>query len=204
MSTINDYLMISFKIALILYASQIAPGAPDYLVSLFHKTYIKIILIFLMAYFTNYDFQFSLIFALILVMGMNVASGKQILENYKNTNLDGPADYSNDYKTVGNFKLLEPMNEIVPGCENIKYTDLLKIFDNDQDKLQTSAQHALYELFNTPEYQNSTAAERLKKTVYMAGIPGNLEINDENSPWIASLLVNYNFIVSNTCKAPGY
>ena len=161
MSTINDYLMISFKIALILYASQIAPGAPDYLVSLFHKTYIKIILIFLMAYFTNYDFQFSLIFALILV-------------------------------------------EIVPGCENIKYTDLLKIFDNDQDKLQTSAQHALYELFNTPEYQNSTAAERLKKTVYMAGIPGNLEINDENSPWIASLLVNYNFIVSNTCKAPGY
>lgn len=204
MSKFNDNLMIGLKIVLILYASQIAPNAPDYFVKLFNNTYVKIALIFLMIYTVNYDFQFSLIFALILVLGMNVASGKNIMESYKNITGDSQAEYSKTYTPVGNFTLLDPKNEIVPGCENVKYNDLVSIFENDAVKLQTSAQNALYALLNDPSYTDTTAKERLRKTITMAGLPLNLEINDENAPWIASLLVNYNFIVTSTCKAPGY
>ena len=46
------------------------------------------------------------------------------------------------------------------------------------------------------------AKDRLLKVAYYAGLPYNVEINDENAPWIATLLVNYNFIVSETCRAP--
>lgn len=200
----KEYGMMSLKLFLVLYASQIAPNTPDYLVTIFHNSYVKIGLIFLMIYMVKYDFQFSLLFAMILVMGMNVASGKHILETYKNITGDEPSSYSNVYEPIGNFKLLDPQNEIVPGCENVTYNDLLIIFDNDNTKLQTSAQNALYALLNDPIYKNTSNAERLKKTIYMIGFPYNLEINDSNAPWIASLLVNYNFIISPTCKPPGY
>ena len=195
----NPYLMTVIKVSLLLYASKIAPDAPSFMIKIFDNIFVKIILIALMCYSTFYDLQFAIIFAIILVLGMNVASGRNILESY--TNIEGPADYSKTYKKFGNFTLLDPKNEIYPGCADIKYNDLLEIFKGDNYKLQTSVQQAFYELLND-KYVNMEAKDRLLKVAYYAGLPYNVEINDENAPWIATLLVNYNFIVSETCRAP--
>jgi len=197
----NPYIMTISKVLLLLYASQIAPKAPSYLTNLFNNIYVKIALIVLIIYMTQHDFQFALIFAIILVLGMNIANGKSLLESFSNMDGENLASYSKDFKPYGKFTLLDPKNEIYPGCANITYNDLLKIFENDAVKLQTSVQHAFYELLND-NYKDLDAKNKLIKVAYMVGLPYNLEINDENAPWIASLLVNYNFIVSNTCKAP--
>ncbi len=200
----NEYISVILKVLLLLYASQIAPKAPIYLTSLFNNVYVKIIMVSLIVYMVKYDFQFSLIFAIILVLGMNVASGRKIMESYGNVNSDSYGVYSKDYKPYGNFTLLEPKNEIFPGCVNVKYIDLLNMFTNDNYKLQTAVQNAFYQLLNDNSYTSVDAKTRLMKTAYMAGLPYNLEINDDNAPWIATLLLNYGFIISDTCQQPGY
>ena len=201
----NPYIMGATKIMLILYASQIAPQAPPMIINLFKNTFVKIALIALLMYVSQYDLQFSIIFAIILVLGMNVASNRSVLESYSNMNHpDEQESYSKDYKPYGNFQLLDPKNEIYPGCLNIKLADLMKMFDDDHYKLQTSVQYAFQQLLNDKSLENIETKQRLLKVAYMAGLPYNLELNDENAPWIATLLVNYKFIVSDTCKQPGY
>lgn len=196
----NPYFTTSAKILLLLYASQIAPRAPGILVDLFRNVFVKIALIAFMLYMALYDFQFSLIFAIILVLGMNAVSGRSILESY--TNLENVGEYSKTFTPFGKFTLLDPKNEIYPGCVNVTHQDLLNIFDNDRYKLHKSAQYAYYELLNDKSYVDLEAKERLLKIATKAGLPYNVEINDENAPFIATLLVNYNFIVSDTCKPP--
>lgn len=200
----NTYLMSITKILLILFASQIAPRAPAMITDLFKNTFVKIALIALLMFVYKYDFQFSIIFAIILVLGMNVASNRSMLESYRNMNSDDQAEYTKDFKAYGNFKLLDPKNEIYPGCLNIKLADLMKLFDNDHYKLQTSVQHAFQQLLNDKSLENMDNKKRLLQVAYMAGLPYNMELNDDNAPWIATLLVNYKFIVSETCKPPGY
>ena len=199
----NDTFLTPLKIVLALYAAQIAPNAPSYITTLFKNVYIKILLIFLMMYSMKYDFQLSLILAIIFVLGMNVASGRGALESYSNM-YDSYSPYNKNYKPVGNFTLLDSRNEIYPGCEKITLADLVHLFDHNYLKLQTSVQHAFYMLLNDPAYHDLEAKERLYKIAIMAGLPYNMELNDDNAPWIASLLVNYNFIVTDTCQPPGY
>lgn len=194
----NPYITSVAKLILILYASQIAPRAPAYFTDVFKNVYAKIALIALMLYLTLKDFQFTLIFAIILVLGMNVASGRTFLEAY--SNVDNTAEYSKIYTSKNNFTLLDPSNEIYPGCSNIKYNDLLKMFDNDHYKLHKSAQYAYFQLLNT--YKDSDDKERLLKIARKAGLPYNMELNDENAPWIATILIYNNFLVSDTCRPP--
>lgn len=198
----NPYFSTTTKILLLLYASQIVPTAPSYMIDMFKNIYVKIGLIALLMYLTLYDFQYSLIFAIILVLGMNAASGRSLFESYMNLdNMDNAADFSKTYTPSDKFTLLEPKNHIFPGCANITQADLLRIFDNDNYKLHKSAQHAFYELLQDSS-ADAEAKDRLLSMARKAGLPYNIEINDENAPYIATLLVNYNFIVTDTCKPP--
>jgi ABC-type multidrug transport system fused ATPase/permease subunit len=202
----NEYFTTFVKIVLILYASQIAPNAPSYMVNLFKNTFVKIALIFLMVFMANNDFQFSLIFAVIFVLGINVISGRQILESYTNMDMDTMINnqeaHSKNYKKFGNLTLIESQNEIYPGCKNIKLKDLLEMFDNDHYKLQNAVQSSFKQLLSHSSYTTMKNKERLEKIAIAAGLPYNLEINDENAPWIATLLINYGFIVDKTCQPP--
>ena len=199
----NPYLMTISKVLLIIYASQIAPRAPSYITDLFKNTFVKIALIALIIYLSQHDFQFSLIFAIILVLGVNLASNRSMMESYINlTEQPDLASYSKEFVAYGNAKLLDPKNEIYPGCLNVKFSDLLQLFDNDHYKLQTSVQNAFYQLLNDKSFTDIESKDRLLKTAYMAGLPYNLELNDENAPWIATLLINYGFIISETCQPP--
>jgi hypothetical protein len=202
----NEYITTAIKVVLILYASQISPRAPDWMTSWLSNTYVKIALVFLIVYTIKYDFQFSLIFAIILILGMNVLSGRNMLESYKNTNyLDFAGPYNKNYKSFGNFKLLDPQNEIMPGCENMTYADLVNIFKGDHIKLQDTVQQALYILMNDGSYDKYSPEEKLRKTAILSGLPYSIEINDDTAPWVGSLLVNKNYIqFSSTCKPPGY
>lgn len=197
----NPYIMAIAKILLMLYAAQIAPSAPSYITDLFKNTFVKIALIALIVYMTQHDIQFSLLFSIILVLGMNVLSKRKMLESYMNIEY---ANYSKDYKPYGNAKLLDPKNEIHPGCLNVTHANLLQLFDNDHYKLQSTAQYAYRELMNDKSFSNNESKDRLLKYARMIGLPYNLELNDENAPFVATLLVNYGFIVSDTCKQPGY
>lgn len=199
----NPYLMAIAKVLLILYASQIAPAAPSYITDLFKNTFVKIALIALIVFMTQHDIQFALIFSIILVLGMNVLSKRKVFESYTNVNTEY-ADYSKDYKPYGNAKLLEPKNEIHPGCVNVTYANLLQVFDNDHYKLQQSAQYAFQQLLNDKTFTDSEAKDRLLKSARMIGLPYNVEMNDDNAPFIATLLLNYGFTINETCKPPGY
>lgn len=198
----NPYLMSSTKILLTLYAAQIAPRAPSYITDLFNNTFVKIALIALIMYLSQHDFQFSLIFAIILVLGVNVASNRSMLESYSNINSNDYAPYSKEYEKHGNATLIEPQADIYPGCLSTTVADLLKIFENDQHKLQKSLQDAFSQLVNDKSFVDIDAKERLIRTARMAGLPYNIELNDENAPFVATLLLNYGFIVTPTCQAP--
>ena len=195
----NPYFSTTTKILLLIYASQIVPTAPSFMIDLFRNAFVKIGLIALLMYLTLYDFQYSLIFAIILVLGMNAVSGRSLFESY--VNIDNVADFSKTFTPSGKFTLLEPNNHIFPGCANITQAELLRIFDNDNYKLHKSAQHAFYELLKDSSV-DAQSKDRLLSMARKAGLPYNIEINDENAPHIATLLVNYNFIITDTCRPP--
>lgn len=201
----NEYFTTIVKILLILYASQIAPRAPAYITDLFKNTYVKIALIFLMIYMSKQDFQFSLILAIILVLGTNAASSRGLMESFvavSNPDLENVGGYKKAFKKFGNLQLLESKHEIYPGCKNIKLNDLLEMFNNDRYKLQAAVQKSYHDLLNSNQYKNMNNKNRLLHAARTAGLAYNLDINDENAPWIATLLINYGFIVSKDCQPP--
>lgn len=74
------------------------------------------------------------------------------------------------------FKLVWPETNTIPGCSDVKVSDLLALFDGDK--------------------------EQLKRTMYASGVPLDLKINDTNAPLIATYLINFGHSITESCKAP--
>jgi hypothetical protein len=74
------------------------------------------------------------------------------------------------------FELINPDTDTYPGCTNTTVNDLLKVFDNDINKL--------------------------KKIMYESGVPLDLELNDYNAPLIATYLINFGHQISEQCTQP--
>ena len=147
-------------------------------------------------YLANIDFQLAIILSIIYVLGMNVLSGRGIFESFDTI----PAPYAKTYKS-GNQKLLEPTAMLYPGCLNITMNDLLKAFDGDQIKLQNTVQYTFQELMANAK--TKSAKELLMKIAYATGLPYNLSLDDPKTPaYIATLLMNYGYKLSDTCRAP--
>lgn len=205
----NPYIMAFLKIFIILYASQVAPRLPKFISVLLDNVFVKIIFITIIALLANVDFQLSLLFAIAFVFGANITSGRGLFETYANlteehgpfymdktkyhTLLDNPA-------AVSSIPVLESPTDNYPGCENLKMSDLLEIFSNDKIKLQTTVQNAIREIsLSMPE---SDAKARLMRTAYAVGLNYSTSFTDENAPLIATLLINYGFVLSDKCRAP--
>lgn len=189
----NPYAMAIIKVSLVLYGAQIAPKAPGFLQSLFQYTLVKVLLIFLIIYLGEKDFQLSLLIAVIYVLGMNALSGRGVFESY--------SDYSSEYKSEGGFKLIEPKTMIHPGCHNITMDDLYKAFEGDQLKMQDTVQYSFQQLMARTKSENSK--ELLKKIAYAAGLPYNLSFDKpETAPYISTLLINYGYKISDICQPP--
>lgn len=192
----NPYIMAVLKVTLILYAAQIAPSPPDYIKDLFKNVYVKLLAIFLISYLAEKDIQLAILISVIYVFGMNVLSGRGILESFSNY-----AEYSKEYKPYGNMKLIEPKNMLYPGCEKVTMEELYKLFEGDNEKLQTSVQYSFQELMKN--IKSKDEKDMLVKIAYAAGLPYNLSFdNPETAPYIATLLVNYGYVVTDKCQVP--
>lgn len=188
----NPYIMAILKVTLILYAVRIAPNPPEYLQKLFENTFAKIALIFVIIYLSEKDIQLALLLSVIYVLGMNLLAGRGLFESFSN--------YSAEYKSSG-AKLLEPRTMLYPGCENITMDDLYKAFEGDLKKFNTTVQYAFQDLMARSKTKDTK--ELVTKLAYAAGLPYNLSFDKpETAPYIATLLVNYGFIIKENCQPP--
>lgn len=195
----NVYILAIVKVSLTLYGAQIAPNPPEYLKKLLKNTYVKILLVSLIIYLGNKDLQLSILIAIIYILGMNVLSGRGALESFGD-NIGSP--YSSKYTPYNkNLVIIEPKNMIFPGCENVKMNDLINVFKGDNMQLQKTVQYSMKELMS--KLKTKDARERLIKIATEAGLPYNVSFdNPESAPYIATILLNYNFHISDTCQPP--
>jgi hypothetical protein len=192
-SLANPYIMAIVKVGLALYAAQIAPKTPEYLQVWFQNTYVKLIAIATIAYLGEKDIQLAILIAIVYVFGMNLLSGRGILESF--------SEYSSSYKPSGDFKLIEPKTAIYPGCQEVTMDDLYKVFEGDNAKMNQTVQYSFQELMARSSSKDSK--DMLTKIAYAAGLPYNLSFDKpETAPYIATLLVNYGFNIKDLCKPP--
>lgn len=206
----NPYIMAVLKVGLILYAARIAPRMPSYVQNTFDNTFFKIIAIALLAYISEVDFQLAILLAIVLVLGANLLGGRGVFESYDNIALNTVGTYEKDmskYTTplgkpvqVGKFKLIESLSDNYPGCNKVTLKDLLALFDGDALKLQKTVTFAFSEL--NAALPAGKGKDNLLKIARAAGLPYNVELNDENAPLIATILLNYGYKVSDDCQAP--
>jgi hypothetical protein len=206
----NPYIMAVLKVSLVLYAARIAPQLPSMVQDSFQNTFVKIILIALLAYLSEVDFQLAILLAIALVLGANLLSGRGVFESYGNVELNNVASYHSDMTKytdllgksaqIGKFKIMESVSDNYPGCNKVTMKDLVALFDGDALKLQKTTQYAFSELHAAlPE---GKAKDNMVRMARAAGLPHNVELNDENAPFIATLLLNYGYKVSDECQAP--
>jgi hypothetical protein len=189
----NPYIMAVLKVTLILYAAQLAPSPPEYIKNLFKNVYVKLLAIFLIVYLAEKDIQLAILIAVIYVFSMNLLSGRGILESF--------SVYSDEYKKSGSMKLIEPQTMLYPGCEGVTMDDLYKLFKGDNEKMQTSVHHSFRELMR--QLESKDEKETLIRIAYAAGLPYNLSFDKpETAPYIATLLVNYGYVINDKCQAP--
>ena len=198
----NPYIMAILKITLALFAAQIAPRPPVYIQDLFKNTYVKIILISLIVYMSEKDLQLALLFSIILVLGSNMLSGRSLLESFQSFS-EGKelAEFSKDYKLDGKMKLLESTSDIFPGCESITMEDLQKLFDGDISKFSKTVNHSFKELI--AKAKDKPSKDKIMQIGRYAGLAENMTFeNPETAPYLATLLVNYGFNISDKCQPP--
>jgi len=210
----NPYLMAFLKITLVLYAARIAPQPPTFIQDSFQYTFVKIIAIALLAYLADVDFQLSVLMAIALVLGANLLSGRGIFESYDNMQDDMAVSQVGEHHSdmtkyttllgtpaeIGKQTLIESHSDNYPGCMSVTMADLLNVFDGDALKLQKTLQYAFHELnASLPE---GDAKENLTRIARAAGLPYNVELNDTNAPFIATILLNYGYKISEQCQQP--
>jgi hypothetical protein len=98
------------------------------------------------------------------------------------------------------FTMLESKTDEFIGCQNVKLADLLAIFDNDAMKLQKTVQFTYHQLME--KMPKGTSKDNLMKIARAAGLPYNVPLNDENSPFLATILLQHGYYISKTCTAP--
>lgn len=200
----NPYIMAFLKIGIILYGSQLAPRLPDNITKYFHYTIVKILGVVLIAYLANVDFQLSILLAVVYILGSNYVSGRKLFESFEN------GEYSSDMtkytdllgkpSLITNMKLIDSPSDNFPGCQDVKMNDLLKLFENDKIKLQTSLTYAIKDLTKT--LPAGKVRENLMTIAKACGLPYNVDFSDENAPLIATILMNYGIVVTDKCRQP--
>ena len=198
----NPYVMAITKIFLALFGAMIAPRPPKFLQDILSNTFVKVAFIALIVYISEKDLQLALLCAIIFVFGINVLSGRSFLESF--TSYSGTpelAEFLKDYKITNKMTLLESKSDLFPGCENVTMNDLVKLFDGDVSKFSKAVNVSFRELIATAK--NKTAKDRIMTIAHYAGLNDNMTFdNPETAPYLATLLVNYGFNISDKCQPP--
>lgn len=188
----NPYVMTVLKVFLILYAAQISPKLPNSITKYFSNTWVKMATLFLIAYIASRDIQLAIILSFLFVTSTNLLSGKGAFESF--------ANYSKDYTPSGNATLISPKSDIYPGCYNIRLRDIEELFEGDSIKMQDLVNKSFKELLiSVSSKKDKNLLVRIGDII---GLPDNIDFNDENAPYIATLLVNKGVSVNGVCKPP--
>lgn len=188
----NPYAMAAIKILIVLYAAHMAPRPPVAVSNVFQNTFFKIFALFVIVYLSEKDFQLAVIFSVVFVLGLNVLSGRGVLESF--------ANYSSDYKADSKYTLIEPKSVLYPGCQSLTMNDLYDTFDGDKLRLHANVSYAYKELL--AKYTTKDKQELLQKIARAAGLPYNINFTDEAAPYIATLLMYHGFGFGKDCHAP--
>lgn len=189
----NPYVMAVLKIAIVLYAAQIAPKLPATVTNYFENTYFKILFIATIVYVSVHDLQLAIMLAVVFVISINLLSGRKFMESFSN--------FSQNFTPEGDQKLIEPNTVIYPGCLKVTLQDIYTAFDNDQVKLQNTVQYAYKLLLDNSK--NKDAKALAIQIAYATGLPYNIDVTrEENAPYIATLLMYFGFKITDTCTAP--
>jgi hypothetical protein len=183
----NNYATGALKLAGIIYAAMFAPQLPSGAKAVVNNSMFKLVAIGLIAYLAPKDFQLALVLTIALVASLNF-NLKEMFSNFEK-------------KPIDTSKLLEPKTAVYPGCHDIKMKDLLDAFSGDNMKLQDAVKYVFYDLMSR-ESATSEADKRLLKYARIAGLPYNVELIDENAPLIATMLLQYGYKFSDSCKVP--
>jgi hypothetical protein len=188
----NPYIMTILKVVLILYASEIAPTLPKVVSNLFANTWIKIVSLFLITYIASRDIQLAIILSFVFVTSTNLLSGKGALENF--------ANFSKDYTSSTNLKLISPVSNIYPGCSDIKLSDITNLFQGDSLKMQNNVSSSFRDLLISTS--SLKGKEQLMRIADIIGLPDSIEFTDENAPYIATFLVTKGVNINGICRPP--
>lgn len=99
-------------IFLMLYGGLAAPSLPKTWKAKFDNIYFRVIMLALIVWITNKDPAVGIVSAIVFIVILNLASGKEVFENFEG-----------------------PVTAIYPGCMNMTVYDLLESFKNDKNAL---------------------------------------------------------------------
>ena len=117
------------------------------------------------------------------------------------SNIEGFAPYSKDYKVTNMQTLVEPTNEIYPGCLKITAQDLLNEFSGDKLALQNTVLSGYSQLVKSIP-KSSSSRETLDTISRAVGLPYSVDLSDDIAPLIATLLIVQGFKLSESCQSP--
>lgn len=117
------------------------------------------------------------------------------------SNIEGFAPFSKDYKVTNMQTLVEPTNEIYPGCLKITAQDLLNEFSGDKLALQNTVLSGYSQLVKAIPKSNSSR-ETLDTISRAVGLPHSVDLSDDTAPLIATLLIVQGFKLSESCQSP--
>lgn len=186
----NGTVYTVLSVFFVLYGASIAPKPPVFVKVIFDHTLGKLLLVALASLTFNADFRLALLISVCFVLGSNIVSNRPISESF--------SEFKSDYKSNTTARLLQPKTNIHYGCINMKLADLVKAFDGDAVKMQKTLKYAFNELLKA---QTTTdGKQRLLNTAYAAGLPYNVKIDDENAPYIATILIQWGYDLGGNCK----
>lgn len=117
------------------------------------------------------------------------------------SSVEGFAPFSKDYKVTNTQTLVEPTNEIYPGCLDITAQDLLNEFSGDKLALQNAVLSGYSQLVKSIP-KESSSKETLDTISRAVGLPYSVDLSDDTAPLIATLLIVQGFKLSSTCRSP--
>jgi hypothetical protein len=186
----HKYFSIVMVMLSVSYGALIGPSPSKFMITVFSNIFFKIIFFTFVALGARFDLSTSLGLAAAYVLIVNLAAGRPLLESYSN--------FNKEYKNDSGLTLLDPRVAIEYGCMDMTLKDLEDSFDNDKVKLQTTLKFAYKELLR--QLTDKTSKERLMRLAYAVGLPYNVVANDENAPYIATILIQWGYDFNSKCN----
>lgn len=182
----NKYALTTLLFLSIAYGSIIAPKPPAFLIHVFNSTLFKVLFFTFVAISAQLNFGVALLMAVSFIVLTNTLGDKESFADFKRET------------SVSGLKMLDPRTAIEYGCNSMTLQDLTKAFGNDNKKLQETVKFAYKDLLR--QLTDKTDKERLLYMAYAVGLPHNVQFNDENAPYIASMLIQWGFYFNEKCN----